>query len=93
MSGKAEKVPAEPKKERHGVSSPVSTGGAGTFFEQHVDAFWLAQLLVNGTPPILLDCTVSEVHLQTEVLGWPTDDFLVVGLRGSGETRKLVGQV
>ena len=35
------------------VSSPTSTGGAGTFFEQHVDAYWLAQLLVRGIPPIL----------------------------------------
>jgi hypothetical protein len=26
------------------VSSPASTGGAGTTFEQHVGAYWLAQL-------------------------------------------------
>jgi hypothetical protein len=56
------------------VSSPASTGGAGTFFEQHVDAYWLAQLLVRGIPPILRDCAVVEVHLQT-ALGtagsWP----------------------
>lgn len=34
------------------ISSPSSTGGAGTFFEQHVGAYWLAQLLVRGIPPI-----------------------------------------
>jgi hypothetical protein len=75
------------------VSSPASTGGAGTFFEQHVSAYWLAQLLVRGIPPILHDCTVMEVHFQTERLGWNTDDFLVVGENGSKTLRKLAGQV
>lgn len=50
------------------ISSPASTGGAGTSFEQHVGAYWLAQLLVRGIPPILID-TVSEVTFQTERLG------------------------
>jgi energy-coupling factor transporter ATP-binding protein EcfA2 len=75
------------------ISSPSSTGGAGIFFEQHVDAYWLAQLLVGCIPPILLDCSVREVHLQTEHLGWHTDDFLIVGQNGSGDLRKLIGQV
>jgi hypothetical protein len=77
------------------VSSPAATGGAGTFFEQHVGAYWLAQLLVRGIPPILQDCSVVEVHLQTEGLGWHTDDFLIVGETGSAQRqrRKLAGQV
>ena len=75
------------------VSSPAATGGAGTIFEQHVDAYWLALLLVRGIPPILRDCTLDEVCLQTERLGWHTDDFLVVGQNGSGQHRKLAGQV
>ena len=75
------------------VSSSAATGGAGTFFEQHVDAYWLALLLVRGIPPILHDCTLEEVNLQTEHLGWHTDDFLIVGENGSGQRRKLAGQV
>jgi hypothetical protein len=75
------------------VSSSASTGGVGTFFEQHVDAFWLAQLLVRAIPPILHDYAVVEVHFQTEHLRWNTDDFLVVGENGLGSRRKLVGQV
>ena len=75
------------------ISSPAATGGAGTFFEQHVDAYWLALLLVGGKPPILRDCTLHEVSLQTEHLGWHTDDFLVDGQNGSGQCRKLAGQV
>jgi hypothetical protein len=46
------------------VSSPASTGGAGPVFEQHVGAYWLAQLLVGGIPPILIDCSVVEVNFQ-----------------------------
>ena len=60
------------------VSSAVSTGGAETSFEQHVGAYWLAQLLVRGIPPILIDSAVAELHFQTERLGWQTDDFLIV---------------
>lgn len=75
------------------ISSPASTGGAGTFFEQHVNAYWLAQLLVQGIPPIVHDCVMTEVHLQTEHLGWHTDDFLIVGQNGAGIRRKLAGQV
>ena len=75
------------------VSSPTSTGGAGTFFEQHVNAHWLALLLVRALPPVLRDCVVTEVHFQTEHLGWKTDDFLIVGEAGSGAQRKLLGQV
>ena len=74
------------------VSSPASTGGAGTTFEQHVGAYWLAQLLVGAIPPIAIDTTVVEVSFQTERLGWHTDDFLVVGTFG-GVSRNLPGQV
>lgn len=81
------------RKRGRSVSSPAATGGAGTFFEQHVDAYWLALLLVGGIPPILRDCAMLEVDFQAERLGWNTDDFLVVGENGSGLRRKLLGQV
>lgn len=74
------------------VSSPASTGGAGTTFEQHVGAYWLAQLLVGGIPPILTKATITEVSFQTERLGWKTDDFLIVCVAGT-VTQKLAGQV
>lgn len=34
--------------------------------------------LVRAIAPILRDCVITEVHLQTNHLGWHTDDFLVV---------------
>lgn len=75
------------------VSNSASTGGAGTFFEQHVGAYWLAQLLVQGIPPILIDTAIQEVHFQTEHLGWRTDDFLIVCQRRGGGSAKLACQV
>ncbi len=75
------------------VSSPVATGGEGVFFEQHVGAYWLAQLLVRSIPPILTDTSVTEVHFQTEHLGFNTDDLLVVCARSGPATARLVGQV
>ena len=76
------------------TSSPASTGGAGIFFEQHVAAYWLAQLLLRGRPPILKETIVKEVYFQTEHLGWHTDDFLIVCERlGEASVHKLAGQV
>jgi hypothetical protein len=75
------------------VSTPISTGGEGVFFEQHVAAYWLTQLLVRSIPPILTDTAVTAVHFQTEHLGFNTDDFLVVCTRPGVTTARLVGQV
>lgn len=75
------------------ISSPTSTGGAGTFFEQHVDAFWLSLLLVRGIPPVLIDCQIEEVSFQTEHLGWHTDDVLVRCRTGSSRQRRLAAQI
>lgn len=75
------------------VSSPIATGGGGTHFEQLVNAYWLAQLLVNGIPPVVTNGRISAVHFQTEHLGWNTDDFLVEVDVGPGPSRRMAGQV
>lgn len=75
------------------VSSPLATGGSGTFFEQHVDALFLSLLLVRAPLPVLRDCQIEEVHLQAEHLGWKTDDVLVIGVRADGAQRRLALQV
>lgn len=79
-------------QENPGISSPKATGGAGTIFEQHTDAAFLGWLLVGAAPPVLTDCIVTEVHVQTGHLGWHTDDILVIGTNRNGK-RKLAGQV
>ena len=73
--------------------SPVATGGAGVFFEQHVAAYWLAQLLVRGIPPILIETQINEANFQTKHLGWNTDDFLVVCEGCDGTQHRLAGHV
>jgi hypothetical protein len=74
------------------VASPIASGGGGTFFEQHVGAFFLAHLLIRGIPPLLRNCQITNVHFQAEHLGLNTDDVVVVGSAGSSE-RKIVAQV
>ena len=74
------------------VASPVSTGGGGDQFEQHVAALALGLLLVRGMPPVLTDTSVVEVHLQTRHRGWRTDDLLVIGERSDGSRRQLALQ-
>ena len=75
------------------VTSPIATGGGGDHFEQHVAAFMLGLLLVRGTPPILIDTSVVEVHLQTAHMDWQTDDVLIVGETSNRNRRKLAVQV
>lgn len=81
------------QQSRGPVPSPIATGGGGERFEQRVDAYVLALLLVGSTAPILIDTTVREVHLQTRHMGWHTDDLLIVGEQGPGQRRKLGLQV
>ena len=75
------------------VSSPAATGGAGGHFEQHVDTYWLALLLVGAEPGILKNTSVAEVSFQTKHQGWKTDDLLIVGETGAGARKKLAVQV
>lgn len=82
-----------PRQSQPEAINPASTGGAGTFFEQHVNAVFLALLLVRGIPPCLTDCQIEEVHFQTRRLGWNTDDLLVFGKRGDESKRHLAAQI
>jgi hypothetical protein len=75
------------------VASSAATGGAGVFFEQHVGAAFLSFLLVRGTPPCLPSCQLSEVHFQTRLMGWRTDDLLLVGEKADGQKMRLAAQV
>src|SRR5690349_11772307 len=84
---------SEGESQGRAVTSPIATGGSGTFFEQHVNASYLAVLLVGGLPPVLTDCVLEEVSFQTEHLGWQTDDVLLIGKSAQGVKRHLAAQV
>ena len=73
--------------------SSIATGGGGDFFEQQVAAYALGLLLVRAIPPILTDCFVVEVHLQSSHKGWYTDDILIACEGDSGKCRQLGLQV
>src|SRR5437660_9807360 len=75
------------------ASSPAATGGAGTFFEQHVGAAFLTYLLVGGVPPFLTDCQIEKIYFQAGHLGWQMDDLAVVGRKEDGSERKAAIQV
>jgi hypothetical protein len=75
------------------VPSPLATGGAGTVFEQHVAAYWLAHLLVRATPPVLNDCTVVGVQFQVAYRDWRTDDLVVEGIDERRRRRRLLCQI
>ena len=75
------------------ISSPSATGGGGPYFEQHVGAYWLALLLVESCPPILIDTVIRKVSFQTEHLGWHTDDALITCDPEKGGVRRIACQV
>ena len=75
------------------VVSPIATGGGGVYFEQHVGTAFLSLLLVRGIPPALPSCQLVEVHFQTKVKGWRTDDLLLVGEKADGQKMRLASQV
>ncbi|HEX7678349.1 MAG TPA: ATP-binding protein, partial [Thermoanaerobaculia bacterium] len=77
----------------HQIANPASSGGEGTYFEQHANAYWLALLLVDSIPPVALDGTISKVSFQTEHLGWSTDDVLITSRTSSSQIRQLACQV
>ena len=79
--------------QKQSVSSPVATGGAGTTFEQHVGAMFLALLLIRGIPAVFKDCQVDEVSFQTQGLGWQTDDLLIACSSSEYSQRRLAIQV
>src|SRR5271154_6461181 len=71
-------------------TSPASTGGAGTAFENLVGAAFLATLLVRGAPLALGAGTLEVVHLQAGHLGYSTDDFLLEAAGLNGRSKAVV---
>ena len=75
------------------VPSPISTGGAGTTYEQRVGAVFLTYLLTGTRPMIFKRSRVARVSFQARLHGWKTDDLLVECLTDEGESRKMAVQV
>ncbi len=76
------------------LSNPISTGGGGVHFENHVQSLYVAIMLSNGCAPPLDDCRINTIKLQGKVDDYDTDDLIVFGeTRNSKRPRKLLGQI
>jgi hypothetical protein len=73
--------------------NPFSTGEGGAVFEFHVQASFVATLLVQGILPCLPPSQVTVVHLQAGHLGLHTDDVACEALDVLKETRWLICQI
>lgn len=90
--------PKPPGADKRGVpkalSNPSSTGSAGPAFEVQVQAAFVVALATGGFIPAVPPWPVVEVRLQSGILGYKTDDFLVtVKHPVSDEKVRLLGQI
>ena len=69
-------------------SSPVATGGGGHTFEHKVQTSLLAYLLVRAQVPFTHCAWAEELGLQTEHLGYSTDDARLVALDDKGVSHR-----
>ena len=76
------------------LSTPFSTGGGGTAFENQVQTAFIVLMLTGGVVPCLPPWPIVRIKLQGRYAGYQTDDFIVyVEQRGSGNTAKLLAQI
>jgi len=75
------------------VSSPASTGPAGSHFEGQVGAFYLLSLLTGTEPRGLPGTIIDRIALQRAAEGYPLDDVIVHAHDAHGASSVLEIQV
>ena len=77
------------------VSNPFSSGGGGGRFENHVQASFLALMLVGGFSPVLTGLPIQKIKLQGRYEGFETDDLIIFAepTNGDRDGRRLLGQI
>ena len=78
---------------RSSVAPAESTGGVGTVFENDIQALFATLMVCGGELDIFPNHKIESLQLQVFPLGYCTDDILVRLVDGSGQRRKLLGQV
>jgi hypothetical protein len=87
-------MPQQPTAENGDqIASPISTGGGGTIFELKVQTGLVAALLVRAYVPVFNNATIQELHLQSEHLGYASDDALVIALDHTGRQRRQLWSI
>ena len=71
------------KAEKSG-SSPVGRGGAGTYIEGQLGAYYLLQMLAGSDARGLPNAKIERVQLQGENEGYALDDLIVHGVSDKG---------
>ena len=74
-------------------TSLTSLSGAGTQFENCVQASFVALMLTNGYAPGMPTHPIVKVEFQARRKGIATDDIVVHIKNQTGESAKLFGQI
>lgn len=74
------------KKDVERGSSPASRGGAGTYIEGELGAFYLLSMLADISAHGLPSARIAKVRFQGSDLGYKLDDLIVHGVSPSGES-------
>lgn len=76
--------PAKKAKTKNSASSPVGRGGAGTYIEGELGAYYLLQMLADGEARGLPDARIERVQFQGENDGYALDDLIVHSVSDKG---------
>jgi hypothetical protein len=75
------------------LGNPFSTGGGGSLFEAHVQASFVALMVMGGYAPCLPCWPITKIKLQAKFAGYDTDDLVVFVEQVNGsQKRKLPAQ-
>lgn len=77
-------TPKKKARAEESGSSPVGRGGAGTYIEGQLGAYYLLQMLAGSEARGLPNARIERVQLQGENEGYALDDLIVHGLSEKG---------
>ncbi|MFZ2997025.1 hypothetical protein [Sphingobium sp.] len=78
--------PEKPPKDEVSSSSPVGRGGAGTYIEGELGAYYLLQMLAGSEARGLPDAVIKRVQFQGVDEGYALDDLIVHAASKSGSS-------
>jgi len=77
---------AEDKQNQERGSSPAGRGGAGTYIEGELGAYYLLAMLVGSEPRGLPGTRLHNVRFQGVDLGYTLDDLILEGTGPAGDS-------
>jgi len=81
-----DQVPEEPANEEESGSNPVGRGGAGTYIEGELGAYYLLEMLAGSEARGLPDARIERVQFQGVDEGYALDDLIVHGASDKGNS-------